>query len=36
VIAHAIEWYLSKGINDEPEVKRRYEEAQQAKILAKK
>ena len=35
VVAHALEWYLTKGINAEPELKRRYEEAQRKRLEAK-
>jgi hypothetical protein len=36
VIAHAIEFYLAKGIDAEPEVKRRYEEEQRRRLAAEK
>jgi hypothetical protein len=36
VIAFALEWYFARGIDAEPELKRRYEEAQRARMSAKK
>jgi len=35
VIAHVLEWYFTRGIDAEPELKRRYDEAQKARMAAK-
>lgn len=35
VVAHALEWYLRKGIDEEPALKLRYEEAQRVRLEAK-
>jgi hypothetical protein len=35
VIAFVLEWYFTRGIDAEPELKRRYEEAQKARMSAK-
>ena len=35
VVAFVLEWYFTNGIDAEPELKRRYEEAQKARMSAK-
>jgi hypothetical protein len=34
-VAHALEWFFKYGIDADPELKRRYEEAQKARTSAK-
>jgi hypothetical protein len=35
VIARALEWYFAKGINDDPPLRERFEEARKARLSAK-
>lgn len=35
VVAHALEWYFTRGIDTDPELKGRYEVAQKARMTAK-
>jgi hypothetical protein len=35
VVAFALEWYFTSGVDAEPELKRRYEDAQKARMAAK-